>query len=250
MKHWTRKRKVSLVIHGMFVSIPFALSTISAILFWHVMFDSWLLAASMVSVLDVLALTGLVLYIARIPSPFVTMRHLLPIISIVPLGRELYLLLAHNDAWLAWSLTLLTTAILVVVAWQCFRTIEALWIDPVTAAREQAREQIAILDTKLAQLTVLSDAADNFAWRRLSAVTQALAADDDPDITTVTIVSTADETVVTADRPVLSSAQARAIAARLGVSERTVRRHVSAGKLSAADIDGDRGVSNACEDSS
>lgn len=229
MRHWTRKRKVSLMVHGFFVSVPFTLSTVSAILFWHVMFDSWLLAASMVAVLDVLALTGLVLFIARIPSPFVTMRHLLPVISAVPLGRELYLLLAHNDPWLAWSLTLLTTAILVVVAWQCFRMIEALWIDPVTAAKEQAREQVAVLETKLAQLTVLSDAADSFAWRRMAVLTRGLAADGDRDGGGITIVA-AD------NKPILTRQQARLLADKLGVSERTIWRRLDAGKLSAADI--------------
>lgn len=240
MNHWTRKRKVSLLIHGFFVSVPFTLSTVSAVLFWHVMFDSWLLAGAMVAVLDVLALTGLVLYIARIPSPFVTMRHLLPFISIIPLGRELYLLLAHNDLWLAWLLTLVTTGVFVVVAWQCFRTIEALWIDPVSAAREQAREQVSVLETKLAQLTVLSDAADSFAWRRLSAVVQALPVDDTQDDSGAVSVVSADDTeaaaAVTADRPALTRQQARLLADKLGVSERTIWRRLDAGKLSAADI--------------
>jgi len=235
MNHWTRKRKASLIIHGLFVSVPFTLSTVSAVLFWQTMFNSWLLAASMVAVLDVLALTGLVLCIARIPSPFVAMRHLLPVISVVPLGRELYLLLAHNDPWLAWSLTGLTTLILVVVAWQCFRTIEALWIDPVTAAREQAREQVSVLETKLAQLTVLSDAADNFAWRRLTAVMQALPADDDQD-------NSGAVSVVSADRPTLTRTQARLLADKLGLTERTIYRQWSAGKLTAADIDQEAAV--------
>lgn len=242
MNHWTRNRKISLAVHGLFVSVPFSLSTVSAVLFWQAMFGSWPLAAAMVAVLDVLALTGLVLYIARIPSPFVTMRHLLPFISIIPLGRELYLLLAHNDPWLAWSLTLVTTAVLVVVAWQCFRTIEALWIDPVSAAREQAREQVSVLETKLAQLTVLSDAADSFAWRRLSAVAQALPADDDrADSGSVSVVS-ADDTeataAVTADRPALTRQQAQLLASKFGVSERTIWRRLDAGKVSAADIEG------------
>lgn len=239
MKHWTRNRKISLLIHGLFVSVPFALSTLSAMLFWQTMFDSWPLAAAMVAVLDILALTGLVLYIARIPSPFVTMRHLLPFISIIPLGRELYLLLAHNDAWLAWLLTLTTTAIFVAVAWQCFRTIEALWIDPVSAAREQAREQVSVLETKLAQLTVLSDAADSFAWRRLSAVAQALPADDDQAVSVVSVDDVEAAAAVSTDRPTLTRQQARLIASKLGVSERTVWRRLDAGKLTADDITGE-----------
>lgn len=236
MKHWTRKRKLSLIIHGFFVSVPFVLSTLSAMLFWQTMFSNWALAAAMVAMLDILALTGLVLYIARIPSPFVTMRHLLPFISIIPLGRELYMLLAHNDPWLAWTLTALTTAVFVVVAWQCFRTIEALWIDPVSAAREQAREQVSVLETKLAQLTVLSDAADSFAWRRLSAVAQALPVDDSELISIVSADDTGAVAAVSTDRPTLTRQQARLIASKLGVSERTVWRRLDAGKLTADDM--------------
>lgn len=236
MTHWTCKRKLSLVIHGLFVSVPFVLSTLSAVLFWQAMFDSWALAAAMVSVLDILALTGLVLFIARIPSPFASMRHLLPFISIIPLGRELYLLLAHNDLWLAWTLTALTTGVFVVVAWQCFRTIEALWIDPVTAARERAREQVAGLDIALTQLDAMGAAADSFAWRRLSAIVQVMPADDNEAASIVSADDVMATAATVAEKPKLSRRQAQLIAAKLGVSERTVWRRLDAGMLTADDL--------------
>ena len=102
--YWTRRRWASLAIHVAFVSVPFTLSTVSALLFWHEMFGGkWELAVPMVAVIEVLALVGLVLFLTRIESPFVHLRHLLPFISIVPLGRELYFQLQGNAPIVAWS---------------------------------------------------------------------------------------------------------------------------------------------------
>lgn len=167
MNHWTRRRWTSLAVHSGFVLIPFTLSTISALAFWYAMFDSWWFAVPMVAVVEVLALVGLVLYITSIESPFTHLRHLLPFISIVPLGREFYLQLRHNDAWLAWGLTILATLILVIIAWQCFKTIERLFIPPVEAAREKARAQIGALSVTLAQLNEMNGIVDGFVVDRM-----------------------------------------------------------------------------------
>lgn len=166
-QYWTRRRWASLAIHIAFVSVPFTLSTISALLFWHAMFGGWELAVPMVAAIEVLSLAGLVLYLTRIESPFVVLRHLLPFISIVPLGRELYLQLRHNDPWIAWGLTVTTTAILVLIAWQCFRTIERLFIPPVQAAREKAREQVSAIALTLAQLDEMNGIVDGFVVDRM-----------------------------------------------------------------------------------
>lgn len=168
MNHWTTRRKASLFVHTTVVSVPFTISTVSALLFWSALFgDNWWLAVPMVAVVEVLALTGLILHIVRIASPFTALRKLLPFISIVPLGRELYLLLAHNASWVAWSVTGVATAILVVIAWKCFATIEALFIDPVEAAREQARAQVASFKLQLAKLEEMNMEVDRFAVERM-----------------------------------------------------------------------------------
>src|SRR5689334_14696055 len=109
--YWTKRRKASLAIHVAFMLVPFTLSTVSALLFWRAMFGGWWLAVPMVAVIEVLSLAGLVLFLAKIESPFVALRHLLPFISIVPLGRELYLQLRQNDPLTAWGLTGISTLI-------------------------------------------------------------------------------------------------------------------------------------------
>lgn len=168
MQHWTPKRKASFIIHALIVSVPFTFSTASAVLFWHNLFQSWLVAVPMVAVLDVLALIGLVLYIVQIESPFVHLRHTLPIISIVPLGLELYTLLEHNGVYTAVLVASIATAVLVAIAWQCFRTIERLFIDPVVAAREKAQAQLKTLAIAQAQLLETRAITEQFVqeWQR------------------------------------------------------------------------------------
>jgi hypothetical protein len=152
MKHWSNVRKLSFIVHVTFVSIPFAAASVSALLFWHDLFGSWYFAVPMVTVIDLLALTGLILFIARIPSPFVPLRHALPFVSIVPLARELYLLLASNGDWVAVPITAIIIGIFTWIAWQCYRTIEHLFVSPAVAARERERERLSQLAVELEQL--------------------------------------------------------------------------------------------------
>jgi len=152
MNHWSLSRRLSFWVHVTFVAIPFTASSVSAFLFWSALFDSWWYAVPMVAVIDILALTGLVLFIARIPSPFVPLRHALPFVSIVPLARELYMLLSNNDNWIAIPITAVIIGIFTWIAWQCFTTIERLFIPPTQAARERERERLSYLAIELEQL--------------------------------------------------------------------------------------------------
>lgn len=216
MKHWSRTRRISLAIHVLFVSVPFFASSVSALLLWQALFNSWWLAVPMMLVIDVLALTGLILTIARIPSPFVPLRHVLPFISIIPLGRELYLLLQHNSTAIAGAVTIAVTALFVAIAWQCFGTIERLFVSPVEAARERAQEQLAGLTVQLAQLTEANEMVGDFvtAWKEHQGTAIA----------------------VTALAPALlddsKTARVRALAQEQGVSESTIWRKIRKGELS------------------
>lgn len=168
MREWAVKRRVSFAIHAAIVAVPFTFSTASAGAFWYGLFGSWWIAAPMVAIIDVLALLGLILYVVRIESPFTILRHALPFISIIPLGIELYGLLSHNGPVIAGVVSALATAVLVAVAWQCFATIERLFIPPIEAAQERAREQMEGVRLELARLAILQDAADTFARERLN----------------------------------------------------------------------------------
>jgi hypothetical protein len=152
MENWTKNRWVSFIVHAGFVAIPFTASTVSSLLFWQEMFQSWQLAVTMIVSVELLALTGLVLYIARIESPFTWLRHLLPFISIGPLGYELYRQLAHNGVYVASIFTGILVILSMYIAHQCFATIEMQFIDPATAAKEKAHEEVARLEKELLEL--------------------------------------------------------------------------------------------------
>lgn len=215
MKDWTRQRRLSFAVHIVFVAVPFLASSISALLLWNALFKSWWLAIPAVLVVDILALMGLVLFIARVPSPFQPLRHALPFVSIVPLGRELYLLLEHNGPLTAVTVTAIAVIVLTVIAWKCFDTIEALFISPVEAARERAREQLENVTVQLASLTEANSVVSDFvtAWQRQQV-----------------------HVTVMEERPQLAveskTARVRALAMERGESESTVWRKIKSGELS------------------
>lgn len=239
MNYWTNRRKASLIVHSTIVLIPLLFGTISALHFWYGLFQSWWVAAPMVAVIDVLALLGLILFICRIESPFVWLRHALPFVSIVPLGVELWQLLTpHNTLWVTVPVTVLATAIMVGVAWRCYVTIERLFVDPLTAAAELMQEQALAARQRMTQqvqaLTVTLSAMAEQQQLAVSAIQewsqrpQLLIGAAQPAMAALTGEVT----------PTVSKQQARAYADKTGVSERTVYRHLEQGKLTPADIAG------------
>lgn len=162
MQNWTTKRKASFWVHTTVVAIPLVWSTVSAFNFWASLFNTPWLAAPMVAAIEILALLGFVLFIVGIQSPFTTLRHALPFISVVPLMWELYTLLQHNGLWIAIITTVVVAGVLIAISWQCFSTIERLFINPVEAARERALEQLNSIQVGLMQAKEIKSLADSF----------------------------------------------------------------------------------------
>ena len=214
MKHWTRKRLASFWVHAIIVIVPFLFSTVSAWLFWFSLFQDGVIASAMIVVIDALALIGLIMYIARIASPFQVLRHALPFVSIVPLGIELYNVLAPNGMALAVTISLLSTAIMVTVAALCFRTIEQLFIPPLDAAREKAIADVQALTLTMEQMRVVSEAVAVF--RESASPPQLIVAE--------TIES---EPAIT---PLSKTEQVRRLAAARGISVSTAWRRVQSGE--------------------
>lgn len=183
MHHWTNRRKASLIIHTIVVLIPLTFSTAAALFFWKGLFQSWLIAIPLVLAIDILSLLGLALFIGRVASPFQALRHVLPFVSVVPLGYEMWLALApHNDMWIAASVAVVVTAILVAIAQRCYVTIERLFVDPVVAAREYAQDRMQHIATELAQVQELNSIVDQFVSDRLAYHGVSLRHDDAPDV--------------------------------------------------------------------
>jgi hypothetical protein len=242
VQHWTNRRKASLAIHVMVVLIPLVFGTISALLFWHGLFKSWWVAAPMVAVIDVLALLGLILFICRIESPFVVLRHALPFVSIVPLGVELWQLLTpHNTLWVTVPVTVLSTAIMVGVAWRCYVTIERLFVDPVTAAAELMQEQaLAARQRMTQQVQALTTTLTAMAEQQQLAVSAIQEWSQRPQLT-ITAVQPAMPALTGEVTAAVSTQAVKAYAELNDVSERTVWRQLKNGKVSVADILGEEG---------
>jgi hypothetical protein len=148
---WTKKRKISFWVHVGFVSIPFVASTAASFTFWSELFNSVYVAIPMVLSVEILALTGLLLFIMKIESPFVWLRHLLPFISVGPLVYELYKLLSHNGPIAASVFTAIIAGLSIFIARECFNTIENQFIDPIEQAKEKVREDLAPLVLQMEQ---------------------------------------------------------------------------------------------------
>lgn len=226
MKHWTTRRKASLAVHIGIVLVPSIFATASAGALWFSLFHDWWIAVPIVVAFDVTALLGLILYITKIDSPFQVLRHLLPFISVVPLGIELcQLLVVHNDIWLSVIVALVITAAMTWIAWRCYVTIERLFVSPEVAARQIMQEQVRTLTTMLITAADMQSsirlAVQDWSERadiRVSVLTPALTGDVMPSVSTQAV---------------------KAYAELNDVSERTVWRQLKNGKLAAGDILGE-----------
>jgi len=231
MKHWSNVRKLSFAVHVTFVSIPLTAASVSALFFWHDLFGSWYFAVPMVTVIDLLALTGLILFIARIPSPFVPLRHALPFVSIVPLARELYLLLHGNGDLIAIPVTAIIIGIFTWIAWQCYRTIEHLFVSPGVAARERERERLSQLAIELEQLaehdSILHEFVTVLTAPRQNA-SQAMIVSDMP--VPQPVLSDDSATVTSLSESNSKTARVEALAHQHNVSVSTAWRNVRSGK--------------------
>lgn len=153
MQYWTRRRQLSFAAHITFVAVPFVCSTVSALLFWHQWFASWVAAGVLVGVIEIMALSSFVLYVARVEWPLTWLRHMLPFLSVVPLGWELYhVLLPNSGSWVAFVLSAVISAWFVFVAFVLFRSLERLFVDPVEAAGELMHERLDVVRTVVGQL--------------------------------------------------------------------------------------------------
>lgn len=204
MTHWTKQRRLSFYFHAGMVLIPFTFSTVSAGAFWYNLFQNAVIAGALVIVVDILALSGLILYIARIESPFQSLRHVLPVVSVVPLGLELWSLLAKQNAYIAGAITAIVTSIMVVVAWQCFTTIERQFIPPLDAAREKAEQDVKALLLTMEQLRVVSAAVEAFR---------------------------SDQALTVVDAPMSKTARVKQLSDQTGDSVSTIWRKVKRGEI-------------------
>lgn len=172
---WSRRRWVSFAVHIIYLCITFFSGLAAALSLWHEWFsytpDAWLATAIVVGTLEILAVVSLVLYLFRIEWPLAFLRHALPFFSILPLGYKLYTLLAPNGPVISTIIPVFLSSWFVYLSFVLIRSLENLFIDSVEAAREQAKEEMGRVITKLAHYQETKRAAESFALSILPAPT-------------------------------------------------------------------------------
>lgn len=138
MKNWTSRRKESFIFHTTVAVITFGWSAVASVEFWTWIFGSIELALLMLTLVEIISVAGLVLYIRKIESPFIHLRHVLPFLPVIPLSIFTWSVVRQNDKWIAVSVTIFVVSIVVGLLWHCYRTIEKLFIDPLDAVLERA----------------------------------------------------------------------------------------------------------------
>lgn len=165
MINWTRKRQVSLVAHLIFLIIPLCASTGAAWMWWSTLFNSGWIASGIIATLEVLGISSLILYISRIEWPLAWLRHFIPFLSIIPLGYELLRAAqgATDGSIVASIAATLVTCWLIYIYFRLLHSLEHLFIDPVTAMREKAKEQTEGLSMTLAGWQTMTRDVEAFA---------------------------------------------------------------------------------------
>lgn len=253
MRNWTRNDTISLGVHSLFVSIPFIAGTVSSFLLWVHLFgwQQWPIAIAIIATMEVLALTGFVLALLRISSPLIHLRHILPFISVVPLGRELYVLLqlGGNDTWVSVVVSVFLTAILTILDFYCFRAIENLFVSPQDRAQRKMREMVDTLNERLTEARITVTTLDTLvsswqATRTPEATPTTMPAPALPDTPSDSVVVVSPNLIDTYRR-ILSAIEeyptlhAPTLAAVLGVSQRTIEtRRKDLIELGVLQIDG------------
>lgn len=147
MSDWTINRKISLAVHAAFVLIPVVAALLAGLTLWSWVLGSVWLAAPVILSLEGVAITGFLLKLWGIYSPLTKARHFVPWYSLGTLTYKTYLYIAaihpHPDdqPWVLGS-TAVVALLGGVIFVQSFRTIEELFIDPVTAAKEKIIEDM------------------------------------------------------------------------------------------------------------
>lgn len=164
---WDDRRRISFAVHLAFLSITIVSGFVAALMLWDGWFDSWPAAIVAVTSVEVLSLTSLVLYIAKIEWPLASLRHIIPFLSILPLGYELHLFLDANPSnkggWVPIVIPIAISIWFVFLSFKLIHSLEGLFIDPVTAAREAARSKMQAVATTLAAYHETKTAAEGFA---------------------------------------------------------------------------------------
>lgn len=161
------KRIIGIIGHAAIAGTILAWSVWAGFTFWYGLFGSEWAAIGALLALDAAALWGFVLHVLRIPSPFVSVRHALPLLSALPLLHSLHALAvqqAHRDATHArdvasWTAALALTALLGLFSWLAWRGLERLLIDPHAVALAEVEDRARRAEVAVQRISSEAQAA-------------------------------------------------------------------------------------------
>lgn len=159
------KQKLSLGVHTFFAIAPFIAGTASAFLLWSFLFKNWWFALAAILVVEIPALSGLLMHLFNIQSPLARLRHVVAVVSSVPLGWELWQLLQHNGWFLAGVLVVVLIVVLATLNIACVREIERIIFSMpqsvearVAAQDATTRQQLELLQAQAASAMMMAQA--------------------------------------------------------------------------------------------
>jgi hypothetical protein len=142
MSKWTTRRKVSFLVHLLYILVPAVAALVASVDLWTTLFGSPWFAIPLIVCLEGVAAVGFVFHLMKVDSPFVHARHLVPAYSLVTLSYELgAFLVARNGLALGLGTTAFVVAVFGTLFVKSFGVLERIFIDPIQAARERATEQ-------------------------------------------------------------------------------------------------------------
>lgn len=161
------KRIIGIIGHAAIAGTILAWSVWAGFTFWYGLFGSEWTAIGALLALDAAALWGFVMHVLRIPSPFVSVRHALPLLSALPLLHSLHALAvqqAHRDATHAgdvasWTAALALTALLGMFSWLAWRGLERLLIDPHAVALAEVEDRARRAEVAVQRISSEAQAA-------------------------------------------------------------------------------------------
>lgn len=162
MEYWGRQRKIALVLHVIFLAIPFGAATVASWTYWYSWFNDAVVASLIVCSYDIVALTGLLAYIARIPWPLKGMRHLLPVASTVPLMYEVFQWISGVDWWGGVVVAVGLGLWGIYLAQRLFSSFEQLFVPQTVLIQERARAELAEMQNTLTSMREQRRMVDSF----------------------------------------------------------------------------------------
>ncbi len=139
MKLWTWHRWSTLTILTGLVALLLSFSIPSSVNFYLWLFGDITIAVGFMLVVDVVCLVTYCMNLAGLHTRISFLHHILPVVSAVPLYHTFYVLaVAQLEGHWPVVVSVVATTVITALAYMVYKSIEDLFVDPITLAQERA----------------------------------------------------------------------------------------------------------------